>query len=72
LVIVRHAFFITAEEKKKRISVSVDKKIDHMKNEQINLLNEIWLETADCCNYLRMYEEIYLELLQLVSKIIKT
>jgi hypothetical protein len=49
----------------------VDKKIDQMENSQINLLNEIWLEMADCCNYLWMDEETYLELLQLVSQIIK-
>jgi hypothetical protein len=42
-----------------------------MENSQINLLNEIWLEMVHGCNYLRMDEETYLELLQLVSQIIK-
>jgi hypothetical protein len=42
-----------------------------MKYSHINLLNEIWLEMADYRKYLRMDEETYLELLQIVSLIIK-
>lgn len=49
----------------------MDKKIAQMENSGINLLHEKWLEMADCRNYLRMDEETYLELLQLVYQIIK-